>query len=298
MSEMEIARYDFLTRKYGDELLVDLGRIESLPGYVLDDTPHRLGFYEVVFLTRGAGEFAIDFRGYPVATGRVFFTSPGQIRRWRLTAPAEGYALYFPGGFVTEFFSDPLFLHKLQFFHNHRRPLSLALKPADFADVYGRLREMEHEFASLRGDSVHLLRAILYQLMVRLNRLFGAAHGTDPDTEANPVLSRFRSLLEEHFRERHAVRDYARLLHVTPGHLSDLARRYTGSSAGELIRGRILVEAKRLVLYSGLPAQAVSARLGFEDPSYFGRFFRRETGLSPGEYRREILEKYQDRPAP
>jgi AraC family transcriptional activator of pobA len=298
MREVEIAHYDFLTRKYGDELLVDLGRVESLPGYVLDDTPHRLGFYEAVFLTRGAGEFAIDFRSHPVAPGHVFFTSPGQIRQWRLTAPAEGYTLFFTGGFVTEFFSDPLFLHKLRFFHNHRQPLFLPLRPAEFAEAYGRLREMEHEFAALGGDSVHMLRAILYQLLVRLNREYGAAYGTATDTEAHPVLTRFRSLLEERFREQHSVREYARMLHVTPGHLSDLARRHAGGSAGELIRGRVLVEAKRLLLYSPLTTAAVAARLGFADPSYFGRFFRRETGLPPGEYRARILEKYQDRPAP
>lgn len=292
---MKIANFDFLTHKYGSELLIDIGRIETLPGYVLSDQPHRLTFYEILFATGGAGEFALDLDSYEVEPGRIFFTSPGQVRQWRLSAPAEGVTLFFTGDFISEFFNDPLFLNKVSFFHNHRQPLTLTPPPADFDVLLGRLVEMEREIRSLRGDSVHMLRAILYQLLVQLNRIFGAEYGTEPDTEAHPLYSRFRSLLEAHYREWHSVAEYARSLHVTPGHLSDVTRRQTGSSAGALIHGRLVAEARRLILYSDEPVHVIGKRLGFEDPSYFGRFFRQQTGLSPLAYRRSALGSYQDR---
>ena len=77
----------------------------------------------------------------------------------------------------------------------------------------------------------------------------------------------------------------AKRLGVTPGHLTWLTRRALGLSAGELIRTRLLAEARRRLLYSDRPACDIAHELGFEDPSYFGRFFRRGTGKSPQRFR-------------
>ncbi len=78
---------------------------------------------------------------------------------------------------------------------------------------------------------------------------------------------------------------YAAALGLSPGHLNALCREHVRRSAGACIRGRIVLEARRLLRYTDMTAAMIVYSLGFEDPSYFTRFFTRETGLSPRRYR-------------
>jgi AraC-like DNA-binding protein len=88
------------------------------------------------------------------------------------------------------------------------------------------------------------------------------------------------------FSRRHHVAQYALALGITPGHLSALCRSRTRQSAGSMIRSRIALEARRLLLYSELNTEQVARRLGFDDPAYFSRFFRREEGSAPSQFRK------------
>jgi len=89
------------------------------------------------------------------------------------------------------------------------------------------------------------------------------------------------------------VGEYARLLALTPGHLNDLTKAATGQTASALIDARLILEAKRLLAHSDASTAEIAADLGFQDPSYFGRFFRRHVDQSPGAFRAAIREKYQ-----
>jgi AraC family transcriptional activator of pobA len=103
----------------------------------------------------------------------------------------------------------------------------------------------------------------------------------------------FRLEVEGRFHKETALSAYAAALGVTANHLNDTLRRETGQPAGELIRQRRLLEAKRLLLHSDLSVSEVGYRLGFDDPSYFSRFFRRYARASPADFRAKIREKYQ-----
>lgn len=281
---MSIRSIEFSRRKYGPELLVDVGWVHDLDGFILDDEPHRLLFYDILLVTSGEGRLRIDEGIEPVEPDTLLFTSPGQVRRLHARG-LDGPVLFFVGEFVEDFFADPLFLFRLHFFHRHHAQRHLRLSPARAAWLIERLEKMRSELRNLRGDSVHLLRAILYEVLITLNRWYAAEHGTGADTQASPQVFRFLKLLEMSFRSEHQVAPYAARLGVTPGHLSHLTRSHLGLSAGTLIRSRLLAEARRLLLYSDLTAREVGYKLGFEDPSYFSRFFKRGAGRSPSDYR-------------
>ncbi len=99
------------------------------------------------------------------------------------------------------------------------------------------------------------------------------------------LVDRFRSLVETHFREQHAVDFYAKNLGTTGKRLTTQAARVLGKSAGAYIQERCLTEAKRLLAYSDLPIAEIGFRLGYEDPNYFARFFRQRSGIAPGKFR-------------
>jgi len=148
------------------------------------------------------------------------------------------------------------------------------------------------EFASRAPWRREMLRARLTILLLRLGRV-----ARRQEVRAAPVSSsvaRFQALIDDRFRRLHRVAEYARLLALTPGHLNDLTKAATGQTASALIESRVILEAKRLLAHSEATTAEIAAHLGFRDPSYFGRFFRRHVHRSPGAFRAAIREKYQN----
>ena len=282
-----IRQIHFRTDKYGPELLVDAAPISRLKGFVLTPESHALSFYDILLITRGRGTFWLDDTRYAVRPGRVIFTSPGQVRRLE-ARQVEGLVLFFTGAFLERFLSDPLFLYRLPFFHRDKVP-ELALATPERRLLARRLREMEAEIGNLRGDSSPLLGARLYEVLMLLARWFGRAHPAAAEEPEEGLGLRFRRLVERHHRRTHRVAGYAKMLSVSAGHLHTMVRRQLGRPPLELIQDRLALEARRLLLHTDDTAARIGYALGFGDPSYFARFFRRRTGRSPSAFRTGAL---------
>jgi AraC family transcriptional regulator, transcriptional activator of pobA len=102
-------------------------------------------------------------------------------------------------------------------------------------------------------------------------------------------LRRFRHLIETHYLKHWPVERYARHLSLSETSLNRLCRRLAGSTAFDLIQQRLAVEARRRLVYAASPVSGIAGELGFKDPAYFSRFFRRHSGVSPVEFRRRHL---------
>jgi AraC family transcriptional regulator, transcriptional activator of pobA len=275
---------DFHRTKYGPELAVDAGYIHDLKGFIDDDTPHVLRFYDITLITQGHGVYELDDYRMRVAPGAVFFTSPGQVRRWRVRE-LDGFCLFFSPDFVSEFFRDALFLYRLGYFHWPGRAPALRLTPAKSTALRRRLDRMAREVVKLRPDSVHVLRAMLYEVLLLLSRQFRGEQDLDAPPPFAGLVFRFLMAVEEHFRSVHRVADYAQELAVSPGYLNARVQQSLGRSAGAIVRERLIVEARRLLRYSDLSLAQIGSGLGFIDPSYFTRFVKRETGSIPSTLR-------------
>jgi len=171
-----IKSYHFLPRKYGKDLLLDIARIETLKNFVLDSTPHQISFYEILFIEKGKGSFSLDENTTTLGPGTVIFTSPGQVRRWNTTEALNGYVLFFEKDFLNLFFTDDLLLYRFQYFHQYSRPTSMKMPAKRFVHALKLVQSIEEEFRHLQNDSGHLARAILYQLLVILNRYYADSY--------------------------------------------------------------------------------------------------------------------------
>lgn len=282
-----IKTYHFLPCKYGSELLLDLGRIETLKNYVRDRTLHQLSFYEIVFIEEGSGTFSLDGKRMSIAPQTIIFISPGQIRRWEVKERIKGYTLFFEKDFLHLFFSDELFLYRFQYFHQYSQPAEMKIDEGEFGKCLELLQEIEEEFAQIQNDSNHLIRSVLYQLLIVLNRYYAGIYHVQRDTYVHADFYRFRSLLEEKFLEDQTVEAYTKMLNVSRGFLNKICRQFSGLSAQQMIHHKIISEIKKQ-LHQNKSAKEICYEFGFSDPSNFNRFFKKMTQITPQQYRKNI----------
>lgn len=283
----KIKTYHFLPYKYGSELLLDIGRIETLKNYVLDNALHQLSFYEIIFIEEGSGTFILDENTMAITPKTIIFTSPGQVRRWEIEEMVKGYTLFFEKDFLHLFFSDELFLYRFQYFHQYSHPNEIKVSEAAFEKCLTLLSEIEREFGQLQNDSNHLIRSLLYQLLIILNRYYAGVYNVQRDTYVHADFYRFRSLLEKRFMQDQKVEAYTKMLNISPGFLNKICRQFSGLSAQQMIHHKLISEIKKQ-LYQNKSAKEISYELGFSDPSNFNRFFKKLTNTTPQQYRKKM----------
>lgn len=280
-----VKKYDFFKTKYGDELLIDLVRLESLEKYMREDCPHYLTYYDITLLTGGKGSFYIDQYQYPIEQGRVLLTSPGQVRYWDYELIPTGYVLIFEEEFLSCFLNDVHFISDLKYFNTWSSPPELTLSPDDTQYLIKLMQSTEQEIKTFGCSDQHILRALLYQALVWINRKYIATYPSANTDDYNRYIRKYTQLVNREFHTQHSVSYYADALSITTGHLNDLCKSHLGISAKHYIQNRIMIEAKRLLLYSDLQVTEIASRLHFEDLSYFVRKFRQFTGATPLSFR-------------
>ncbi|HEY6549147.1 MAG TPA: AraC family ligand binding domain-containing protein, partial [Vicinamibacteria bacterium] len=222
---------EFHSTKYGRELLFDAAFLTRLKRFDFSDRPQVLTFYDVTLVTRGRGVLEIDGTPHDVRPGLVFFSRPGDVRRFRVRG-LDGACFFFTAAFVREAFADPRFLRRFRFFRPDRPQAALRLTLAErrlFLDLFSR---MEEEIRTLTSDASEALRALLYEMLVRLDRFSARRAGGGRSAPRRPALvDRFLDLVERDFARGRRLGHYASDLRVTPGHLSALCRAALGKSA-------------------------------------------------------------------
>jgi AraC-like DNA-binding protein len=254
--------------------------------------PHYHSFFQVMLL-RGRGMVMHDFREYPVRGHALFFVSPGQVHTLRPTEEYGGNSISFTQSFYDHNAPPPSDLFSLPFFAPSGAPALLELEPGEVPPIAHSFAEIYQEFQTTPPLAAEALRALLHLVLVRIARVYGRRHPAEAPQRSARLVREYLLAVEREFRNEHKLSHYARELGVTENHLNDMVREHTGQSAGALIRGRRLLDAKRLLSHSDLGIAEIGYQTGFADPSYFSRFFRSQEGLTPQEFREQIREKYQ-----
>jgi len=144
----------------------------------------------------------------------------------------------------------------------------------------------EERFLARQGFRL-AMRGLLALIAIEVGRL-GLSRARSGSVTLEPTdatVSALRRLVEEHFRRQRLLGFYAEKLAMTPDRLNDHVKRATGVTAGHLIRQRVLTEAKRQLVFTAQPIHEIADELAFSDPSHFARFFRKQTGMTPQEFR-------------
>ncbi|GHA65108.1 AraC family transcriptional regulator [Streptomyces termitum] len=243
--------------------------------------PHRHTFYEIVHVVEGSGVHVIDTERYAVRPPQLGVILPGQVHRWEGVRGLEGSLVLFTPEFLVGGVGDEELLRRLG-----ERPW-VDLDGAGHARTGLLMEELAEEYRGGADGFAGVLRSLLHVLLVRAARQPGGGGA------GGPVAPVVRGVAEEFLRLAPAagiagvpVRECAERLGVTPGHLTEVVRAATGRTPAALLREERVREAQRLLIATDLSVRQVAARVGFDDPAYFCRFFRREAGRSPGGFRK------------
>ena len=260
--------------------------------------PHRHDFYEILYITGGVGTHFIDFNAYPIEAGTVYFISPGQVHYWDTSVPLEGEILIVTEEFFLLAPSDQMMLYELSFFHSIADTPALKLRAEEREVVESLIRSISAEYQEIRLRSHSVLRSYLHILLVKMQRMWatheeGAHDATKTSNGSANLVRNFKQLVAKQFMTEQSVQAYADQLSVTISHLNNTVKTMTGQTPGQLIRREIVLEAKRLFTHTELTSREVGYRLSFDDPSYFGRFFKREATMTTMQFRKSIAKSYQ-----
>ncbi|UOR05949.1 AraC family transcriptional regulator [Hymenobacter aerilatus] len=247
-------------------------------------TAHAHDFYLLLYVTAGHGTHTIDLITYDLQPGNLFFIAPGQVHCWQLSADAQGIIVFFDADFYlfrypeNQFFDYP-------FFTPAQVPV-LYLAPHE-TELYPLFARLLAEYTTVHPNQAEVVRSYLHLLLE-----LAARHYTLPDaaaptpTHSEAQIREFGRLLNQHFRTHRTVHAYAQLLHLTANHLNAICRQRLNKTASSLIHERVVMEAQRLLTHSAQSVAQVAVALGFEDASYFSRYFRKYSGQTPEAFRR------------
>jgi len=246
---------------------------------------HRHDFYESFLLYSGGGFISIDFVDYQISTPQLLFLPPGCVHSWDKSLKASGLTLRFTTGFMVSNASRSSFPPELFIFVTigGSPVIHLNGEQLDKFRFLGMMMESEHSTPRLNRDEA--LRSYLKLWLIESLRIANEQGLAPLEGKGAPLTRRFLSLVEANFLINASITDYAELLGVTPNHLCESVRRTINRSAGEIIRSRILIEAKRLLRHSDMSVSEIAYHLNFEDPSYFARYFRKYSSVTPSIFR-------------
>lgn len=286
------------THHFGDDLNSELQfRIVPLEKKTSYDAsvPHRHNYYEIFFFTKGGGSHMIDFTDYTIKSQSVHVVFPGQVHKVRRNLDTFGHLLLFSNDFyyLNKKASDALsdIPNKLR---SNYRPV-LHLPSNEYAKTQEIMTSMSEE---LKAEGIFMKDILKSSLDVILFIIRRNLENVKPGNELKnkntsyEAYYRFNELLENNFTRLHRPNDYAKMLSLTEKHLNEFTKKVCGKNVSELIQDRLILEIKRLLTNSAISSKEISLILNFEDPSYFVKFFKKKTGVTPKEFQSEFGKKY------
>lgn len=245
--------------------------------------PHRHNFYSFIYVSSGTGNHMIDFKAYDLKPGRLFLISPGQVHRWGILKNVSGYVLLFNDSFMALSKGRKL-MSAWPLFRSHQ-PNFLDLSAAERKSWIEEFLFIEDEVRQRDDFTRDALFYSVSSLLVRASRLVAMAGLKKNKTGIADLLFQFQELIEKKFQTLKTPREYAAIMNITPNYLNAVCKKKSGKSAGDLIRQRVLLEAKRLLAHTELSVAEIAFQLGFKDNSYFGRYFKKHTTKTPESFR-------------
>ncbi|WP_215223843.1 AraC family transcriptional regulator [Echinicola shivajiensis] len=256
-------------KKLPEEQLIKVSRMKPV---IKPTKPHKhAGYHELIFLFQGAGQHTIGDDTFEVLPPTGFYLGPGQVHCWDFSKIPDGFVILFKEEILS------LYPKAQNYLFNFPKQFSIE----DNGEFFKMLEEFYREFKA--AESLDILSAFLNLIVLKGFGYSTQSKKTDPKEASD--FYHFKNLLNEHFMELKNTEDYAKLMEISVKKLNKTCQAAVNATAKELIKERILMEAKNLLAHTNNNVSEIAHLLNFTDSSNFVKFFKSSTTLTPLDYR-------------
>ncbi|QXI35587.1 helix-turn-helix domain-containing protein [Pseudomonas promysalinigenes] len=244
--------------------------------------PHQHAeLFQLLYVQRGQVQVEIEGMRSRISAAAVQVVPPLTVHGFRFSTDIQGHVLTFGTTLVAELEQ------------RLGTPLGVLAKAAcyplgrDRVLLRGLIDTLQHEYQGNASSRATMLQALVTALMVWISRRPQPSEAPrNRDERDRHLLGQYLRLVEAHYREHLSVEAFAARLNISSLQLNQLCRRLSGQTALQVMHQRLLLEARRNLIYTRMSIGQLSDSLGFSDPTYFSRFFKRLSGQTPHAYRR------------
>jgi AraC-like DNA-binding protein len=281
MDRIPVRQISTTQKKSGTPALFNVWELDNLlAGTDMIQELHRHDFFYVLALKNGSGQHYIDFTDYEICDKSVFFMRPGQVHKLVLKAGSTGYLMQFSGEF---YFANgkaaDLMLQSAGSIYHYQ--------PGDkgFQKLYNSLACILQEYTDKQPRYHEAIRANMDIFFIQLVRQQPADAASGASLYTQQQLEKLLALLDTHVFTHKQVAYYADLLNLSAYQLNTITTITLGKTCSQVINEHIVLEAKRYLLATANQVNQIAGLLGYDDVSYFIRFFKKHTGQSPEAFR-------------
>ena len=257
--------------------------------------PHLHDYYSIFWIESGEAIHATEFVEYSLKQDTILFVPPGLKHRMYIDKSVGGIYILFNEDFIQYNRKNHVPLTEYRLFNNPDFKSLITVIPERRRKLRNITELILDEIQNTDDYSEDIVLNLLHLFLLESRRIFDQQNqSTKEESDSTPdtTIIKFKQLIEENYITQKNVTPYAEMLNMNPSCLNELTKRTTGITAGELIRNRVIGEIKKLLYSSSLSGKEIAFDLGFDDPAYFSRFFRKYTGLTLKEFRDQSRKKY------
>jgi AraC-like DNA-binding protein len=242
--------------------------------------------YKILWSKKASTNIVVDDYNLELKTNEVIFCTPLNIVEVPMDSEDLLAIVFNKEFFCIQTNDDQVSCHGFLFFGSSQPPI-IQLNEKESSDFEHMIRLFKEDLLIKDHLQGEMLRSLLKRLLIQSTRMVKneLPQPTIPNAQLN-VIREYNILVEKHFREYHHVKDYANLMFKSPKTLSNLFPKFSNKTPSMVINDRILLEARRLLLYSDLSTNEIATELGYKDPGHFSKFFKKHEGLSPSVFKK------------
>jgi len=260
----------------------------------LDESPHRHNFQEIIWVESGKGTQSIDDELIQLKPNTFYFIGKGQVHFFHEGVNLKGFLIRFSDSFLPNEDHRSSTAHNASFLSRMIHTNSISIDVIKRNHIEQIIHLLHQEFTQEHSEfgRIVILQHLLSTILIRLERLCKEQSLQDIQNINDIRMLKYREflhVLENHFQTQHSVPFYSQTIGMTRRKLSETVKHFSGKTAKHIIIERIITEAKRFLSFTNCSLKEITYKLGYEDPAYFCRLFKQQTGFTPQNYKKQNL---------
>ncbi|MDX2048693.1 MAG: AraC family transcriptional regulator [Chitinophagaceae bacterium] len=276
-------------------------RLDDQPDDRLMHMPlYRVNFFRVIHFTNTSLNFYTGEKTVALSSNCICFSYPGKLESWTRSGKLTGFVIYFTPAFAGLDVTNKNFDSEFPYF-NFNAEQMLPLTKTEAADLNVWEKELLKEIVSEAPDKLEFIKKLLHVYLQKIKRVYYARVHNLPDEArtSRRLYNLFRKELDEYILQllaqkqddKPGVSAISKRLHVSPNYLNGKIKEITGKPASVHIQDKLLLEAKSFLLHTNLQVSEIARKLGFENITYFNRFFKKGCSESPQAFRKQFAKR-------